>query len=136
MSKLPQQRKIVKEDIKEAPSWIDGVINPVNSFMESVYNSLNRNITLRDNVAAFVKEVVYRTPSTYPTGVETIKIQSELKSKAIGLQVLQAYDRNLYVAAPGPVYIPWVEEVDGISIGTITGLEASKVYVIRFCVFA
>lgn len=132
--KLPQIKKILREDIKEAPNWVNGIIGPVNTFMESVYQSLNKNITFDQNIASFIKEITYRTPSTYPTGVEIVQFQNNLRTKPIGIIVLQVYDKTNYTAPPGPVYIPWIEDNGTININTITGLEADKIYTIRMLI--
>ncbi len=135
MLKLPSQKKILREDIKEAPTWINGIVEPLNSFMETTYQALNKNITLTENIASFIKEITYRTNSTYPMGMGKIYIQNGLKSRAIGIMVMQVYEKSTYIPAPGPVYIPWVEENASIAISTITGLEADKTYTIRLVVF-
>jgi len=132
--KLPSQKKILKEDLKGAPAWINGLIDPLNSFMESTYQALNRNITFTENVASFVKEITYKTSSTYPSGQETISFRNELKTKPIGCLVMQVYEKTTYTPAPGPVYIPWVEDQGSVVVSTITGLEADKTYLIRLLV--
>lgn len=133
--KLPFTKKILKEDLKGAPSWVNSIVEPLNSFMESVYQLLNKNVTFTENFFSFVKEITYITPSTYPTGVDNIQFINALKSKATGVIVAQAYEKSTYIAAPGPVYAPWVEDNSNIIISTITGLEASKTYLIRLIVF-
>ncbi len=133
--KLPFIKKILKEDVKGAPSWINNVIEPMNSFMESIYQLVNKNVTFTENFFSFVKEITYITPSTYPSGVEDISIMNTLKAKASGIIVAQAYEKGTYIPAPGPVYAPWVENSSDIIISTITGLEASKTYLIRLVVF-
>lgn len=131
--KLPTIKKILREDLKDAPSWVNGIIEPMNTFMESVYQALNKNITFRENVAAFVKEISYKTTSAYPVA-DNIEFMNDLKVKATGVELLQAVDKATYLPAPGPVYIPWVEDNGTIVIGSITGLEASKTYVIRLLI--
>lgn len=133
--KLPATKRILREDLRDAPGWVNGIIGPVNSFMESVYQSLNHNISLTDNIASFVKEITYKTNSTYPTGMAQITFRNELKTKPIGVVVLQVYNRADYTPAPGPVYVPWVENVGDIVVSTITGLEADRNYMIRLAVF-
>lgn len=132
--KLPTIKKILREDLKAAPDWVGRLIDPINSFMESVYTALNKNITLYDNVASFIKEISYKTPATYPTGVENVSFINELRTRASGVVVLQAFDKATYtgVSIGNPA---WIEDVSGIVISPITGLEASKTYTIRFVVF-
>lgn len=133
--RLPTQKKILREDLKGAPDWVRPMIDVLNSFMEAVYQALNKNITFSENIASFERELIYTTPSTYPTGVENVEFMTQLKTKARGLCVQQAYDRSTYVPAPGPVYAPWVDDNGTLIVYPITGLEASKTYVIRLLIF-
>lgn len=133
MAKLPPTKKILREDVKDAPAWITAVIEPFNSFAENVYQALNKNITFSENLSAFVKELSYKTTSLYPVA-ERVEFSSELKVKATGLQVLQAVEKSTYRPAPGPVYAPWVESNGVIMVSAITGLEADKTYVIRLLI--
>lgn len=133
--KLPTQKKILREDLKDAPSYVNGIIEPVNTFMEAVYQALNKNITLSENIASFIKELIYTTPGTYPSGVEEVRFQNTLRARPTGMMVMQAYERSSYIPAPGPVYVPWVEDDGEIIVSPITGLEASKTYLVRLVIF-
>lgn len=133
--KLPTIKRISKEDLKGSPEWVSALITPLNAFMENVYSTLNKNITLDENIFSFVKEITYRTPSTYPTGVEAVSFINNLKDRATGLMVMQAVDRTTFSPAAGPVYAPWSEYNGNITLGTITGLEADKLYIIRMVIF-
>jgi hypothetical protein len=133
--KLPTQKKILREDIKGAPSWAGPLVDTLNSFMETVYQAMNRNITLQQNVACFIKEITYKTPATYPSGVTNAQFLNELKTKALGLQVLQCVEKTTYLPAPGPVYVPWTEDNGNILVYPVTGLEADKTYIIRLLVY-
>lgn len=133
MAKLPTQKKILKEDLKGSEDWINPLIDVVNSFMENVYQALNRNITFSQNVSCFIKELIYKTPSTYPT-MDNIEFQSELSTKATGVFLMQAYERATYTPVMSAVYVPWIEINGVIVISPITGLAANKTYVIRLLV--
>lgn len=132
--RLPSQKKVLKEDMKGSETWINPMIDTVNSFMESVYQALNKNITFQENVSSFIREFTYTTVSTYPTDQPVIQFQNQLRTKPIGVFVLQAYDRSNYVPAPGPVYVPWVDVDGAINVSTITGLAASKSYTVRLLI--
>ena len=133
MAFLPTIKKILREDVKEAPSWITGIIEPFNSLAEFVYQSLNKNITFQENIGCFIKELTYKTSSAYPAEAD-VEFQNELKVKATGLQVLQAVEKSTYEPAAGPVYVPWVENNGTIIVSPITGLAASKTYSIRLLI--
>jgi len=128
--RLPALKKILLEDIAGAPDWIRGVIYPINSFMEAVYQALNKNISDDQNIAVQIKEISYITTSAYPV-MSDIEFVSGLKIKATGLVVLAAFDSDTYVPAAGAVYAPWQDVNGTITIGSITGLLASKSYTIR-----
>lgn len=119
--------------MKDAPSWVGGIIEPFNSFAEVVYQALNRNITFTENINSFVKEITYKTTASYPSA-DQISFTNDLKTRATGVLVMQAFERTSYQPAPGPVYVPWVEDNGLILVNAITGLAASKTYTIRLLV--
>ena len=132
--RLPQTKKILKEDIKsELRSGVSPIIEAFNSFAESVYQALNKSITFNENIASFIKEVTYNTTSSYPT-MDPIQFTNELKTKAIGIIPLQVINRADYTSPAGPVYIPWTENSGIISVESITGLVASKSYTVRMLI--
>lgn len=128
--KIPSLKRILREDLKDAPDWVSGIIVPVNSFMEYIYQAMNNNITDSDNIACSIKELTYITPSTYPT-MDTVEFLSGLKVKATGVQLLQIYEKSNYTPPTSAVYVPWVEDNGTIKIFPITGLSASKTYILR-----
>lgn len=133
MGKLPSIKKILREDLKDAPGWVNGIIDPVNQFMENVYSILNKNITFSENISSFVKEITYKTPTSYPA-MDPVEFSNTLRVKATGVFVLQAVEKSTYAPAPGPVYVPWVEDNGIIIVSPITGLAADKTYIIRLLI--
>lgn len=135
--RLPTAKKVLKEDLKDAPDWVNNLIQPINAFMENVYQCLNKNVTLQDNIGSFIYTFTYKTAATYPspTDQEPVEFLNQLKTKPIGVVLLQAYEKTTYTAAEGPVYVPWIENNGSIVLGIITGLEPEKSYLIRLAVF-
>ncbi len=131
--KLPVVKKILREDLKGAPDWVNFILDPFNSFAETIYQALNKNITFEENVRCFIKDLSYRTDSAYPVAAN-VQFMNTLKVKATGVQVLQVINQADYTPPPGPVYIPWTEDNGNIIIRAITGLEADKLYMIRLLV--
>lgn len=127
--KLPIQKKILREDLKDAPDWVNNIIGPVNNFMETIYQAMNKNVD-ETNLQSLVKEVTVVVPSTYPT-MDPIKFKNTLKVKATGLTILQCLEKSNYtpVATGNPA---WIDDNGTITISAITGLTASKTYIIRF----
>ena len=59
--RLPSFTRIVREDLpSEVQSWIDKLINPLNSFMLTIRNGLNKGLTVNDNLGGAVKTVTVR----------------------------------------------------------------------------
>lgn len=128
--KLPIQKKILREDLPGAPDWVIQLIGPINNFMETIYQALNKNID-ETNLLSLVKDVTVVIPSTYPTSMTTIKFQNTLKVRATGCVILQVLDKATYlpVATSNPA---WVDNNGTIEISHIDGLTAGKTYIIRF----
>lgn len=126
--KLPTVKRILREDVKEAPEWINGIIGPVNAFFDGVYLTLNKNID-ELNLASQIKELTVETPSTYPV-MPAIKFQSTLNVRATGLTIMQCLDKATYagVATGNPA---WVVNNGVVEISEITGLAPSKTYIVR-----
>ena len=134
--KLPTIKKILREDLKDAPSWVNGLVDPLNTFMETTYQALNKNITLNDNIASFTTELTYRTVSTYPTDQPTQSFMNILKTRPFGVQLLQILDKSTYLPPTGAVgALPWILNGNQIVIHPITGLAADKTYIVRLVIF-
>jgi len=127
--KFQTPKRILNEDLKDAPSWVQNITGPFNSVGESLAQIFNKNVS-EENMASQIYELVYRTPSTYPT-VDPVYFTRTLRNKATGLQVLQCVEKTTYEPAAGPVYVPWADINGQIKINAITGLEASKTYIVR-----
>ena len=133
--KLPPAKKIFREDLKGAPQWIDPMINTINSFMESVYQGLNSNITFGDNVRSFIKEIDYVTSSSYPSGMEILEFPNTLKVRPTGVLTAQVVEKSTNEPPPGPTTVQWALNTAGnIEIHSVSGLEASKTYLVRLIV--
>lgn len=54
--RLPQIARIIVEDLpSNIQDWITKVTNPINSFMLSIKNGLNKGITVNDNLSGAIK---------------------------------------------------------------------------------
>jgi hypothetical protein len=84
MAFLPPVKRISKEDLPEAPSWVEKLIYPVNLFFDSVYRALNGRLTVPDNISGQIKEISFQVRSDYngtdTTKWDALKFQSTLGS--------------------------------------------------------
>lgn len=139
MSKLPIIKRIQREDFPDAPAWIDKLTYPINSFFESVYNSLNKNLTFGDNIASEIKEFTFTTLASYVGTAatwEAIEFQRSIKASPKGVVLLQIYKFGSATYSPieGDVYMDWSETNGTVTIGLVRGLAASTKYTLRVLV--
>lgn len=89
MAQTPSVKSLVPEDFKEV-SWIMKLITPLNSFMRSVNDALNRRLTISENMDGQI-----------------------LTFTASGSEVKLAWDRS---QKPTVGYIGNIEMVDGSNV--------------------
>ena len=138
MASLPPIKRISKEDLPDAPDWIEKVIYPVNLFFDSVYRALNGRLTSPENIVGQVKELSFQVISTYD-GSDTDKwdvqkFQSTIGSLAKSLQLMQIVevaDNGNFVPIGKDVFIDWEDENRVIKIHYIPCLTDSEKYLLR-----
>lgn len=132
MAKIPAVKSIRIEDISpEAPSWINNLLSPLNSFMENIYSALIKNITFTDNIACMIKDIDFRTTGNYSSSkeFEIINITNTLKTSAQGLFIMQLYNSSdPYSKITNAVTPFWLDDNGIIKIQYITGLADSTQY--------
>lgn len=136
MAKLPSIKRILREDLKEAPSWVERLIYPLNLFIEQIYSALNKNITFQDNIAAAFKELTFTTKATYSSNDwESISFQSGLRTKVSGVVLLQITPLDgTYSAIFSAAQVSWYESQGTIIINYVSGLENSTKYQIKLLI--
>ena len=86
MSALPPIKRITKEDLREAPNWIDRLLIPLNQFFDSVYGALNRNLTFEENIRCQVQ--TFQLVAGVAASDNTTSFALTLKRVPIGLFVV------------------------------------------------
>lgn len=134
MATLPTSIKVNKQDVQNAPLWLFPMLSTYNTFNQAVYDALNGQVTFGDNVRCQIKELTFRTSSTYSTGNwDGLSFLCDLKVKASGLFLMQIL-RTDGAVIDDPVFVNW-EYVNGyIEIPWVTGLVDATQYTIRMMV--
>jgi hypothetical protein len=136
MSKLPTQKRLLREELKEAPNWIDKLLSPINQFMENVYSLFNKNIDFTNNIRCDIVEVQFKTSAT---GSYTLPIvlNHKLRSRPSGVLLLEIRQVDgVYSPVTGATGLQWRagnEKVFIESIGLAT-LNNSTTYQLRFLI--
>jgi hypothetical protein len=133
MAVLPATKKITRADLgKDAPDWVNNLLEPLNSFIEQIYTSFNRNITLPENVASQIITVEINTTSTYSSGdFPSINFKRTLARKANLLIIGKAVESESSNFTNG-VFPTWDDNNGTIAINYISGLANSKKYYFTF----
>lgn len=132
---LPSLKRISRSDLKDAPGWIDGLIVPLNSFMDTVFSLLNGRLTFQENFRSTIRAARITTPATYSSGdFDETRFLTGLPVKATGVLLLQitADDGAAITAATS---IDWIERNGEIRVRHVAGLADSTKYSATFLVF-
>lgn len=137
MSFLPNVKQVRREDLgANVPSWIDNLLSVINSFMESIYTLLNKNISLTDNVNCKIFEYTFTTKSDYSTGgFDAIDVTVKLNNKISGVLVFTVNNLSdtsaLSITAKTA---EWEPRPDMCRIKYIAGLANSTKYSVRLLI--
>lgn len=136
MAALPTIKQVTREDLREAPDWIERLLTPLNQFMASVFQALNGDLTFGTNIRASIRELRFNTSATYSTGdFPELAFASGLKVKANGCLILQLNEStDPEEPLTGASVANWIERNGRIVVKYISGLENSKKYTVRFLV--
>lgn len=132
--KLPDFRPLTREtfaDVEE--DWPEPLLKSVNTFQEQVFNGLNKQITLSDNIQSRVVELTFTTASDYTTNdtFQPLNIALTFKATAVFIAQLIAPNNAIITTAFTPC---WYFTNSGISVKFISGLADSTKYTARFLV--
>lgn len=139
MAKVPSVRRITIDAIGGAiPTWFsEGVLYILNLLIDSQVTSLDKGLTVAENMNAQVKELTFTTSSTYTGGDwTTIKFKHSLFGKASGVSIAQIWvkdDRSLVIKSA--TTLDWTEENGQIKVRYISGLNNSLTYTVRLHVW-
>ena len=127
MASLPKVKRILREDLKDAPSWIDKLIYILNLFMDSVYSALNKNLTFGDNIRAQIKTFQITAGTTADLNI--FSFQTSITNPA-GVILMNIVDtQGNYTVITSATSIPSWHYISGkLYIDSITGLTDTHVY--------
>lgn len=133
MAKLPSIVRLSREDYKDAPSWFERFLTPMNTFIRTVYEALNGNLTFGDNVAGFEKEFTITAGAAATDNTATFSYS--LKKEARGLLLMRATQTaDNYTPVAAAVGLSWRKGNGEIIIDAISGLTNGNQYTIRVLV--
>lgn len=120
---LPDVRRLNREDFPDAPGWLDPMLNTINSFMDSVYNIFNRNVSLSDNLN--FQLLTLNVETDVNGDIQPIKVKTSVRGRVNGLIVIRAISDSGNSQAP---FVDYIQSDNIITISKIAGLNISTKY--------
>lgn len=130
---LPVFRRFSQGDFPESPNWLAQVFNPLNVFAETTVATLNRNLTIGQNVQGQKYSTSFTTPAGYAGGdFATISLTYTGGGQPNCLMLGQITNVDGTLITTPVTITDWFLNLNQspfvITIGYIAGLTASTQY--------
>ncbi len=136
MAALPKFRRIQREDIKDAPNWVNGMLYILNGFMEGIYLALSHNLTFSDNIASFTKTFQVKAGAAALNNTTQFSLPTSFQNKPQGCVVINvANTASTLTPTTAAVFVSWRFNNSLIVIDAISGLTSGQTYNISVLVF-
>jgi len=134
---LPNFQRLYSNDYApEQQALISKLAASLNIGIDTLYQALNKKVSLNDNVDCIVKDVeVIVGADGVPTNGASLKLTDTTRS-IIGMQVIRASNlTNTSIYPSGGIFITYAQQQTGVSISHVTGLQASNKYSLKIVAY-
>ena len=133
--RIPSFKRLFKNDFKEEyQALVEQLAVSINDGFDTLYNALNRGLTIRDNMTATVKDVdVVVDSNGLPSSKTSVPL--DFTTKVDGVIVIMASNLTNPNSYPDAVFISFTQQDKTIVLNKITGLTAGSKYRIRLVAF-
>lgn len=134
--KLPSFRRLIKSDYKEEfQELIETLSFSLNNGIEVLYQTLNKAVSLRDNVACTVKEIDVQVDSN-GSPIGTLKFSLDNTNRILGVFVLNAINTKTPSVLPtSGVFISFSQENKTVIVNNIKGLPSGQPFTLTIVAF-
>lgn len=136
MAKLPAYKRLYYNDFpKEAQTIIEQLSYTINNAFEGIFNALNNNINLRDNLAVSVRDITVNVDANgNPLSVLTFGIDNN--NPIDGVLVIRALNQsNKGVFPTSGIFITYTQTGNKVTISNITGIPTNNTFLVRIIAF-
>lgn len=134
--KLPSFKRLIKSDYKpEFQALIELLSFSINNGIEVLYQALNRSVSLKDNIACTVKDVIIEVDSS---GVPKSRTSFGLDTsgRVIGVVVLNAVaSKNPLLTPTSGVFVSFSQENRTVTINSVVGLPSDQQFTLTLVAF-
>lgn len=130
--RLPSFKRLFKNDYEEQyQTLIDRLSSSLNIGIEVLYDALNRRLTIKDNVAATVKDVNVTVNSNgLPNATTSFAL--DISNQVLGLEVIKADNLTNPTTYPtSGIIINYTQNGTNVLINHVTGLQSGQTYRLR-----
>ena len=121
MASLPPINRLSREDLADAPGWVDRLLYPLNLFFDSVYRALNKELTFGDNIDS--QELTFRLQAGVTPEDNIVQFLVTMKNKPTGLLLKNVtLVAGNYTPIQAAVFVEWYYADGSVNITSITGL--------------
>lgn len=120
---LPDTRRLNREDFQEAPSWIDPMLTVINAFMDSVYNIMNRNISLTQNLNIQIVTINVETDTN--GDIKPVKLKTTVRGRVAGVSVIRVITTDTSSISP---FVSFSQNENILTISNIASLNSNQKY--------
>lgn len=129
MAQLPSIKLISREDLgPDAPDWTEKLLYPINLFMQSVYQALNKQLT-DDNTKSQIKSFSIIGSATPEENVYSFTTDYATTPIEVALLKVERADNNPIIFAVAP-YVSWTYRNGSLNVIGITGLSTGVRYTV------
>lgn len=131
--KLPSFKRIFDTDFdQQYKQLVQTLSATINIGFETVYEALNKKVSLAENIQCTLKDITLVVDSTGKP-INRIAFTSDIPNmRVIGTQVIKVTNlKNSSTYPTGGVFITFIETNTGIEIQHVTGLVANNTYQLR-----
>lgn len=127
--RLPSFKRLFTQDYdKDDQQLVDKLSVSLNSGIESLYEAINNNLSLKDNIKCTVKNVTLQVTGAGIPKIPTSFIQ-DIKGRIYGISVINAVNvTNPTSYLPSAPFITWSQNDTIVTIRHVTGLEQDFTY--------
>ncbi len=136
MARLPSFRRVFLSDYSEEEQpLVSKLSQTINQGLETLFDALNKKISLGDNILCTVKDVVIQVDSS-GTPQNATSFQLDITGTIVGCVVLKAENlTNTAVYPTSSPFISYTQTQNGIRIDHVTGLQSNNQYRLRIVAF-
>lgn len=120
---LPDTRRLNREDFQDAPNWIDPMLTVINAFMDSVYNIMNRNISLTQNLNIQIVTINVETDTN--GDIKPVKLKTTVRGRVAGVSVIRVITTDTSSISP---FVSFTQNENILTISNIASLNSNQKY--------